>query len=373
MLDCSFACHKETYIRTRKKLSHQVTKDAVLLVATPFQLLCALEAIFYFELREYCLLIKASSKHNEQQLLYLLEKFGIKEFYTLRKVGGGTFWKFAELYFLLKKTQFRYGFIGENGTAFRALCFSLQPEIIYMLDDGVATFEAQRDIYNPSRAYLWRSRFGKLRSYRYSLVGMTLKQPKDIGFFSTILSKSIQGEELIKHKFENVIKFCKVNAGRFGYIHATSPVVFVDTPLYETRYLTQADCKRVYEYALSSFGFGGNLALRPHRSQNEGELRKLLDSDGFELLPNRRPIEVDYILTGAPRLIIGTITTALLTLKILFPALRVIALDVRPGAMRAGSLRHDEMALMIELYEEFEKHGIEVVAMPIWKTSPAYE
>ncbi len=357
------------YIRTRNKLSYPIIKDAILLVATPFQLLCALEAIFYFKLRNYFLLIKASSAHNEQQLLYLLEKFEINDFYVLRKVAGGTFWKFIELYFRLKKTWFRYGFIGENGTAFRALCFSLKPESLYMLDDGVATFEAQRDIYKPSLAYLWRSRFGKLRSYRYAMVGMTLKQPKNIGFFSTILSKSIQGEELIKHKFENIIKFCKNNVGKFEFPHARSPVVFVDTPLYETRYLTQVDCKRVYEYALGSFGYEGRLALRPHRSQNEGELRKFLDAEGFMLLPNLRPIEVDYILTGAPRLIIGTVTTALLTLKKLFPMLRVIALDIRPGAIRAGRLKNGEITLMLELYEEFKMQGIEVVSLPIWKTS----
>ena len=349
-------------------------KDAILMVASPLQLLCAIEAIFFFRLNNYFLLVNASkSFYNETQMVLLLETFGIRDYFLMRKTGRGAFWRFFKIYSRLKRTHFKFGFIGENGPAFRSLCFSLKPEKIYVLDDGVASFEAQRDICFPSLSYLWRSRFGKLRSYRYAMVGMTLKQPKNIGFFSTILSKSIQGEELIKHKFENIIKFCKNNAGKFGFPHAMSPVVFVDTPLYETRYLTQVDCKRVYEYALGSFSYEGRLALRPHRSQNEGELRKFLDAEGFMLLPNLRPIEVDYILTGAPRLIIGTVTTALLTLKKLFPMLRVIALDIRPGAIRAGRLKNGEITLMLELYEEFKMQGIEVVSLPIWKTSPAYE
>lgn len=342
-------------------------KDAILMVATPLQLLGAIEAIFFYRLKNYFLLIKVvKNSYNEAQMARLLQEFNIKNFFLMTITGRGAFGKFVQIYLRLRRTQFSYGFIGENGTAFRSLCFSLNTEKVYVLDDGIASFEAQRDIYTPSFGYLWRSRFGKLRTYRYALVGMTTKQPKNIGFFSAILKKPIAYEEVVTHKFENVIAYCTKNLQGIQQASNKNKVVFVDTPLITTQLLSEGDCRRVYKFALERYGSDGTLVFRPHRSQPEEELRGLVDSDGIEFVPNHRPVELDFILGGFPAMVVGTISTALLTLNALFPNLPLVSLDIRPGVVKNGRLRSDRKTLMFDLYDEYVKRGIEVVSLPIW-------
>ncbi len=342
-------------------------KDAILMVASPLQLLCAIEAILYFRLENYFLIVNASkSAYNEKQMVALLREFKLSNYFLMTKTGRGAFWKFVQIYYRLRRTYYRYGFIGENGPAFRSLCFSLKPSKIYVLDDGIASFEAQRDIYTPSFGYLWRSRFGKLRTYRYAFVGMTTKQPKNIGFFSAILKRPIADEEVITHKFENVIAYCTKTLQGIQQASNKNKVVFVDTPLITTQLLSEGDCRRVYKFALERYGSDGTLVFRPHRSQPEEELRGLVDSDGIEFVPNDRPVELDFILGGFPAMVVGTISTALLTLNALFPNLPLVSLDIRPGVVKNGRLRSDRKTLMFDLYDEYVKRGIEVVSLPIW-------
>jgi hypothetical protein len=342
-------------------------KDAILMVASPLQLLCAIEAILYFRLENYFLIVNASkSAYNEKQMVALLREFKLSNYFLMTKTGRGAFWKFVQIYYRLRRTYYRYGFIGENGPAFRSLCFSLKPSKIYVLDDGIASFEAQRDICSPSLGYLWRSRFGKLRAYRYALVGMTTKQPKNIGFFSAILKRSIMGEQVITHKFENVITYCSRSSQDFKQAYTKDKIIFVDTPLITTQLLSEEYCRKLYKFAIGLYGAVGVLMFRSHRSQPEEELRRLVDSDGIEFVPNHRPVELDFISGGVPAMVVGTISTSLLTLKALFPSLQIVSLDIRPGVDKNGRLRPDRKSLMFDLYDEYVKRGIEVVSLPIW-------
>ncbi len=360
--------------RANRLIEKSEYKDAVLMVASPLQLLCAIEAIFFYRIKNYFLLVNASkSSYNERQMILLLETFGVSNYFLMTKTGRGAFWKFVNVYVRLKKTHFRYGFIGENGPAFRSLCFSLKPEKIYVLDDGIASFEAQRDIYNPSLRYLWRSRFGKLRSYRYALVGMTLKQPKNISFFSAILEKPIVNESIVKHKFENVIAYCSENSHAFKQRSIKDKIVFVDTPLITTHILSEEYCKKLYKYILDVYGSNNGLVFRPHRSQSEEELRQLVPFDCVQLIPNHRPVELDFILGGLPNMVVGTISTALLTLRSLFPGLPLVSLDIRPGIIMNSRLRSDRKRLMVDLYDEYEKRGVEIVSVPIWDDPDRHE
>jgi hypothetical protein len=350
-----------------RKTPEIIKKDAILMAASPLQLLCAIEAILYFRLENYFLIVNASkSAYNEKQMVALLREFKLSNYFLMTKTGRGSFWKFVQIYYRLRRTYFSYGFIGENGPAFRSLCFSLKPAKIYVLDDGVASFEAQRDICTPSRSYLWRTRFGKLRAYRYALVGMTLKQPRNIDFFSAILKRPITGERVITHKFENVIAYCAENLQGIQQASIKNKVVFVDTPLTTTQLLSEGDCRRVYKFALERYRSDGTLVFRPHRSQPEEELRQLVDSAGIEFVPNHRPVELDFILGGLPAMVVGTISTALLTLKALFPNLPLVSLDIRPGVVKNARLRSDRKTLILLLYEEYDKRGIELVSLPIW-------
>jgi len=324
-------------------------KNNFFVVGSPFQLLCAVEAIEHFILNNYVIIAVSSAGANRKQMLEVINLFGLREIYWIDKKKS-SFFSFLRAYFKYKIFSYENGFIGENGLAFRSLCFSLKPERIFLLDDGISVIRERRRNESPDLKMKWRLRYGKIRFYRYFLFGMRVLPPVRIGYFSSILKKSEYGEIVIHHGFENVSSKAKLLSPSGGVISPS--IVYVDTGLlehgmdgYEFRYLM--------DYVVSKYKKQDKIGYRPHRFQDMQLVAETVDANHFHYVVNSRPIELDFILYGAPDLVIGTISSALVSLKAIFPDLEVVAIDLR--SPRFKSLPAGELDAV---YEQFLSYGI---------------
>jgi hypothetical protein len=338
-------------------------KEALFLIASPLQLLCAIEAIHAFKIKKYDLVLKDSIKNNHNQMFTLLDEFEIKNFISVKKKFFGTFLPFVLLFYKLKSVSFKYCFMGENSTAFRSLCFSLNPKEIFLLDDGTASFWQRANIEFPSNKYAWQTHYGKLRAYRYPIVGMTLKQTKRISYFSMILEDAINSEIIIKHKLEHTTRFINQKKINQPKKYDLSTALFLDVAkLLRHGHLTFQDYEWAYEkFLLLCDQSISKIYFRPHRAYKNTECEiKRIKSLMFCIQDNHLPLEIELATNGSPHIIGGFVSTGLITSKKMFPNTRVYAIDMRER-LKANCADPMLINTLTQNYIEFLKVGIEII------------
>lgn len=142
------------------------------IVASPFQLLCAIEAIHEFEIKEYqiAFLLQRDSPRNPQ-MFATAEKYGVQ--YDLYYMGdfNNDYRTNSGIYLDTTKQKYDRVFIGDyEGTMYNMLApiYGKPGAVTLYMDDGNSTILFLKGVHKAPKPKNWRK---KLNWYRNSIVG----------------------------------------------------------------------------------------------------------------------------------------------------------------------------------------------------------
>jgi hypothetical protein len=246
-------------------------------------------------------------------------------------------------------------FLGEWSSFSRAIYRNCRFSEAYLMDDGVATLAQQRRIVAPAKYLGFKKRlWDALRDARFMLLGHWGRRPVDIAFFSSIVRTPIDRERILQHSFDSLrARFHSKNSG------SSEGVAFVGTHLEGSPFYNVSRMREIHRFLESLFDPTQIFDYYLHRNDDEALLRSYLPENRYRLIPYKNPIEMT-MLSGSlqlPRVVVSTVSTALITLKIIFPHLRAVALDLRKFSNDKGASDW--------VYELFSQHGIQLLEVPI--------
>lgn len=265
------------------------------LVETPLQLMCAHEAISETQ-REYSLFLRMSGVgRNDQQLCSMADGFGLNYKSKLIRPEKIVIDSLRALPVLLPYIFNSYAriFIGSYFSRFLML-FSktLRCQEVWLLDDGVATFLAQKRMHVS----------GKVNNlYTYFNV------------------KPLRNQKIVRHCFEKLVCKYSVNGATLA------GNIFVGQTLVERGFLP------LPKYLDVVRGIAKNnspLLYIPHRAESEETIEAVGLIDGVSILKTDTNIEF-FLLTkfGCPVSIYSFFSSALFSLSAFFPGAKLYSLE----------------------------------------------
>lgn len=300
------------------------------------------------------LLVRSSSEGSALDYRPLVSDFGWRNARYLNNSEQSRFLAQHRLLSEIEAYPFDKVFLGEWSSFARAVYRNCRFSEAYLMDDGTATFAQQREIVAPAKYLGWRKRFWDgVRDTRFMLLGHWGQRPIKIDFFSSIVKKSIDRERIIQHSFDALrARFYSKNSDR------PKGVAFVGTYLEGSPVFNVSRMKQIHRFLESLFDPSQMFDYYLHRLNDAKLPRSYLPETRYRLIPYKNPIEMT-LLSGSlqvPEVVVSTVSTALITLKVIFPHLRCIALDLR-------AFHNDKGAE--EVYELYSQHGIELLEVPI--------
>lgn len=264
-------------------------KNSFILVESPFQLLCANEAIKYFDLKNVVIYIRYSlDDSNDKQLDKLVEilsiSIPIKKFF-IRAIRKSLldYIKiiFYSILFFIKKKEIDKLFIGNfESSFFKTIYKYYKREKIILLDDGAKTLSIQRNF--KKNAY-----YDIFSIYKLESVG---KQNIFINKFQYIK------EKIINNSQNEDILFLGSKLSEIGII---SEKYYLDL-------LTK----------ISHFFVDKNIIYIPHRGENKNKLNFLSTINNIEIKELDYPVELYGLYEKIiPSTVVSFYSTALYTMQ----------------------------------------------------------
>jgi len=306
---------------------------SVSIIASPLQLLNAVEAINYFKTKNNILILMYNSRLNSidhAQKLHLLNERDWNEiiFYDLGKITKKKrFFKQVKLIKKLKKVYYDYLFCGDFGTIQQALMANLNVKNIYLLDDGTATIVT----YNRLKEKNFFQRFSfsqKMKLFRYILANLNYKFKQNVNFFTIFNLKSLPHMKVIQHNFSHlkssIIKECKKSSN----IYILGQNYVAVGRMTEEKYIEylQKIIQRI------SKKYHGKIIYKPHRSEIVSNAYKSLVNENFFIDGDisQGPIETSLIHNHIyPSVIVSFISSALFTLEKIFPDSKIYSIRIK--------------------------------------------
>ncbi len=286
------------------------------IVETPFQLMSAIEAKNYFNATLNDLLIYYSlSVRNNAQIDNLLTLSNWDRIIRVKSIKQPKLSLIRNL-FVLKKMQVENDaydkiFIGEfrNGI-FRLFLCTLAHNDQYLLDDGTATIEIQNDYLTGKINYV-------NESFRYKLILSFFSYKSHcinkINLFTCFDLKPHDDQKIVKNKFSTLRKLASEDVKI-----CSNDVYFLGGDYLEKNYVSEnyylETLKKIRQY------YGDNKIIYiPHRGEDEKNILKIMQIDGFAIERFSNIAEVEFVLRNIyPRIIASFCSTALYTLQIIF-------------------------------------------------------
>lgn len=277
------------------------------IVCSPLQIINAIESVYHFDLDNNLLVIIYSSynDNNNKQMDNIAKYYKWQEVLT---IGDGKqrskFFDYVKTTKKLQKTQYQYVFSGGFSAAMYMMVANVEKNKLFFLDDGVETITRYNQRLKTNKINKFRLKYA-----RFWLFGLKTKLKDRINLFTYFNLKLLPNIEVI----HNDLTFFKAKY----MVNST-----MDENIY---FLGQRLRMNKLKYALYVKEFISNANKKviyiPHRSELvSNELKKALKDQGAMLKYCNMPIEI-YFLTNkiTPYAVVGFFTTALLTLRFLYP------------------------------------------------------
>ena len=292
------------------------------IVESPLQIICAYEAILEHPEEPYFLLIRKTDRGlNDQHLIECAEFFNLK--YTTFKLYPDCikFHFIMNLFLWLKLSIIKFNkvYLGSiYSNALRTIKIILRGKELFYLDDGAATIRAQVDMSN-------------------SLLPCS-------NLFTFFHLNELSGQKIVHHNFSNIRKEIKVMMGKKAY--------FIGQPVEHMVGFTERDYIDCVKYIAQKFSKNSPLLYVPHRVE---DCTKISNIENVAILKLDQPIELYFIRNEeeVPAIIYSCYSSALLSLKVLFPNLDAIA--IKPMNMDIQSEG------MKQVYHHFSNNKINVI------------
>ncbi len=290
--------------------SNIMIQKTLILVSSPLQALCAIEAIYRFNIKEFEIRIVGSQKHltKNEGTYRLLEQLGFKyEILYLRN-----FWEIFK-YAIMRKNRYGKAIIGNyihTGFLLFAVLQMYRKGTIIYVDDGNSTFQiiADKILYFRFRDRVFRA---------ISAGVQKMKQIKNACFYTYFDVKSDKWHIERNHFNYLVEKIKETNNSPCGiYLLGTNWQML-------TSYLQGVTCveilNKTIQHVRRQFP-GQEIWFCPHRvDRNNIEVNEYLKTESIQLFDTEISVEFDFILKQIqPKCVIGFGSSALYSLCMMF-------------------------------------------------------
>lgn len=316
------------------------------IIDSPLQLLNAIEAREYFKTSNNILVVIFYKNHNQRHRAQVNNILGIYDWDKVLIVDSinarSKFFQILSLIKKLKQYNYNYIFCGNISKSQNAIITSVEKNEVCLIDDGVATI----NIYAEGKVTNFGNKLkDKFKLLRYKLFGITIESIENMSFFSTL---NLTGKDDIK-----VIK------NEYRYLRSRSNQYNLDT---ETVYIVGQNFVKVnsltdeqyiaYLKKIKNIYNDKKIVYLPHREESINDKYKEVFDENFKLVYFDNNIELEFILKNIyPATVIGFISSALTTIKSLFPKTDIVSL--KPNS----KILQERFA---HVYDYFEKDGIKV-------------
>jgi hypothetical protein len=294
----------------------QIESPVLISVSSPFQCLCAIEAINKFSIREYSFWVICNQGKRLDQIKMILERFNIKGRSFIPSPNYIHFlWSYIIKPIEIDKEKFEIGICGDfkniNMQMFLAKYLSKRAKIMYV-DDGFTSIYPLNDIVYKD----WKIKV------RHSLY-FVLKNVKGIDdcYFYSIFSYTTKQYTVIRND---------LNLLRPSHALKQSGIYIIGTV---TQFVNSIlPVKDFSDYFLATINWlskeypSENIYYSPHGRSVDGEKIKLICQEyNIRTITSKYSVELDYSMKNYnPRVIIGFGSTALITLNKVYPQANVI-------------------------------------------------
>lgn len=278
------------------------------IVESPLQLLCAFERSFFQENVTFVVRMNGNPT-NDNQILKVAKTLKIdvvKKVLRPNRIKLDLLKNIIFIIYLLAKYDTYY--LGSYHSKFLTfLRRFIKAKNIVMLDDGVATLLAQKEMDSH-------------------------KSPYDIFTFFDL--KPLPFQNIKKHSFQNLVRFANVeNKAKKG-------IYFIGQKVVEVGILSLDLYISIVDRAAKMAG-ADNLIYIPHRGESEIVISRLKSIKGLEVRPIDSPIELYFISEKSPPVAVySIISTALNTLSIILKKTDFFALI--PSCLSKTTVPHIE-------------------------------
>ncbi|MDX1799496.1 MAG: hypothetical protein R3303_01110 [Marinobacter sp.] len=299
----------------------------VFLASTPFQLMGCTEARHHFGSQDYRLLVvRPDNKTTVRQMRFLLDEFGWPRdrVIWLSKV---TFYpKVAALLRRLRRQPIDIVYVGNRGSWLQEIIYlSLQANSLMFLDDGIGSTVLY---YRDARAGKSKSRIPDRKRRLLALLGLRIDAKDRSGpltFFSCFPLVSLEAVQVVQHDFPAFRQHFGLSdapddrnrgsdVGYLGQRHGKTEL---------RRQLVQHLTKLRQRHPAPS-----RIVYLMHRKQTRDDIEDILHASGVEAQKSRLPIEIEVALAKTRfKAFYGFTSTALYTLKVMFPWLDVYQIE----------------------------------------------
>lgn len=325
----------------------QVPLD-VFVASTPLQLISCSEARHAYGCKpENTLLIVArpDNRETERQMTYLANALGWQGIETVYLNKRTFYLRLGIVIKRLSRRRIERLFIGNKASWIHEVFYRrFESNELIFVDDGLATVLYYHDMQSPPVS----SRIPVAKERLLRRLGVRLERaiPNEVVFFS-FFPLTDTNRVSVKHHDFPVFRKTFVTEPRDH--SGKTNVGFLGQPFGGQDRLKRLELQ--IRHVLSCHP-GVRIIYFMHRKENRDELLSVLSDFPVELRQAGRPIEIEVALSGEVYLAFYSFaSTALFTLKTMFPDLRVVQLD---DPMLASRLHHYD-----EIVDMFGKAGVE--------------
>lgn len=290
-------------------------------ISKPLEMLGAIEARKQFKITQSVLVIRVEN-HERATIDLLIEKSGNWQevIFANAKSSYGLSW--IRLLKKLQKEPYEYLF----ARAFPISSYfvhNLKYEKLFLLDDGTATiniveeFKNQKNLTKRFSLFRGKNKSGFIYSFVafiYQKANILVEKPVEKGNVYTIYDiESIPNLTIIKNEFQWIQSLKKKQKNE-----KEDAVFIIGTDVVEVKMLSQKSYITTLK-KIAAFYKGKKIIYIPHGRERANGVLKIKNDLGFTIRKNKYNVELDFVLNNLfPTHIVGTISTALITLKLIY-------------------------------------------------------
>ena len=340
--------------------------DAVCVVRSPFQLMCAYEAVKHFDIKNPLLVVifvrMSLKNNNNQQMVDLIEKLDWKGVYFVNeKLKKSKYFEYVRLLSRIRLQDFKYVFMGDYGNIQRVVAANTPSAEVYLIDDGIATYAYHKVLCGGDSEE--RPFSQRIKGLRFRVLGFHSVIRSKINFFTCLKLKQISDEGIIMHSFQHVReKFYEVphqESLKYDMYFLGSAVCEVNLMTWENYHLAVKEYFDLHEEK--------KICYMMHRAENKDLLEaEFKDMKNINIAQNKMPIELLFLMSGIyPVRIATTISSAIVTLKKIFPNTYAEAIILKNEQISCGEKEtkqdFDRQKIKL-LYKEFKEDDINIIS-----------
>lgn len=295
-----------------------VSKDNILvdslnnlfLLRSPLQIINAIEAIEYFNLKNNILvLIYGASEINKIQMEQLIESARWKNIIHIENKSKSKYFQYINLIKKLKKNRYKYVFLGELGIIHKITIPNVIKEKVFLLDDGTATLEYYKKNIKTNKYNKYN-----FREIRFLFLGLKIKIRDKVNLFTYFDLKPVHGIEVIKNDLSYLKKTYIKNTKKDG-----DTIYFIGQQVEHLNIMTLDTYKTILSQLMNKFN--KNIIYIPHRAEAEDFIASIASIDNPLLMVQKinQPIELYFLENKIyPLHVISYFSTALTTLGMIY-------------------------------------------------------